>query len=89
MPKGSKINLVLGNGFGNSEVDLPNIVGLTISEAMFSLKGASLMLGTVTYEGAIKDSSNAVIKLQTPVFNPDSLMKVNIGTKINVTVAQQ
>jgi hypothetical protein len=47
------------------------------------------MLGTVNYEGAIKDSSNAVIKLQAPVFNPDSLIKVNIGTKINVTVAQQ
>jgi beta-lactam-binding protein with PASTA domain len=89
IPKGSKIDLVLGNGYGSSEVDLPNITGLTINEAMFSLKGASLLLGNVTYEGTIRDTSNAVIKLQTPVFNPDSLTKVNIGTKINVVVTQQ
>jgi beta-lactam-binding protein with PASTA domain len=88
IPKGSKVDLVLGNGYGSSEVELPNIVGLTISEAMFSLKGASLMLGVITYEGAIRDSSNAVIKLQTPIFNPDSLTKVNIGTRINVIVSQ-
>jgi beta-lactam-binding protein with PASTA domain len=89
IPKGSKIDLVLGNGYGTSEVDLPNIVGLTLSEAMFSLKGASLMLGIISYEGSIRDTSNAVIKLQTPLFNSDSLIKVNIGTKINVIVSQQ
>ncbi|OAQ40613.1 serine/threonine protein kinase [Pedobacter psychrophilus] len=89
VPKGSKINLVLGDGFGASEVELPNLVGLTLSEAMFSLKGASLTLGSITYEGAVKDSLSAVIKYQTPLYNPDSLIKVNIGTNINVVISNQ
>ncbi|MBK0381850.1 PASTA domain-containing protein [Pedobacter sp. SD-b] len=87
VPKGSKINLILGDGYGASEVELPNLVGLTLSEAMFSIKGASLRLGTISYQGAITDSLSAVIKFQTPAYSPDSLIKVNIGTNINVVLS--
>ncbi|MBD3749104.1 MAG: PASTA domain-containing protein [Sphingobacteriales bacterium] len=87
IPKGSKIDLILGDGNGASEVQLPDLVGLTLSEATFSLKGASLNLGSVTYQGAIKDSANAVIILQTPSVVPDSVVKVSIGTPINVILS--
>lgn len=87
IPKGSKIDLILGDGNGASEVQLPDLVGLTLSEATFSLKGASLNLGSVTYQGAIKDSANAVIILQTPGVIPDSIVKVSIGTPINVILS--
>lgn len=89
IPKGSRIDLILGDGFGASEVELPNLIGLTLSEAMFSIKGGSLTLGSTTYDGVIKDSANAVIILQTPTFIPDSVNKVSIGTRINLVLSNQ
>ena len=89
IPKGSRIDLILGDGFGASEVDLPNLVGLTLSEAMFSIKGASLTLGSKTYDGVIRDSANAVIIMQTPSIIPDTVNKVSIGTRINVVLSNQ
>ena len=89
IPKGSRIDLILGDGFGASEVDLPNLIGLTLSEALFSIKGASLTLGSKTYDGVIRDSANAVIIMQTPSFIPDSLNKISIGTRINLVLSNQ
>ena len=89
IPKGSRIDLILGDGFGASEVDLPNLIGLTLSEAMFSIKGASLTLGITTYDGVVRDSANAKIIMQTPSFIPDSLNKISIGTRINLVLSNQ
>ena len=89
IPKGSRIDLILGDGFGASEVDLPDLIGLTLSEAMFSIKGASLTLGSTTYDGVVRDSANAKIIMQTPNFIPDSLNKISIGTRINLVLSNQ
>ncbi len=89
IPKGSKIDLVLGDGFGASEVELPNLVGLTLGEAKFSLKGSSLTLGDLSYEGLIRDSADAIIKHQYPMYNPDSTHKVSIGTKVSLVLSEQ
>ena len=88
IPKGSRISLVLGDGMGAELVDVPNLTGLTLSEAIFSIKGASLNLGMVTYEGAVKDSSLAVIISQTPSV-ADSVIKANMGSKINVVLSDK
>lgn len=89
IPKGSRIDLVLGDGYGASEVDLPNLVGLTLGEARFSLKGASLTLGDLNYEGVIRDSANAIIKRQYPEYGLDSINKVGIGTRINLVLSNE
>ncbi len=89
IPKGSRIDLVLGDGYGASEVELPNLVGLTLSEAMFSIKGASLALGELSYEGIVQDSMSAVIKHQYPGYQTDTLTKVNIGTRINLVLSNE
>ncbi|MFA6278129.1 MAG: PASTA domain-containing protein [Pedobacter sp.] len=88
LPTGSRINLTLGDGRGNEDVELPNLVGLTKDEARFSLKGSMLTLGTVTYEGAITDSANAIVILQYPLV-ADTLIKVKIGTSINITLSNK
>jgi beta-lactam-binding protein with PASTA domain len=88
LPKGSRINFVLGDGRGNEEVELPNLTGLTIDEAKFSLKGSMLTIGTITYEGTITDTANAVIVSQFPLAT-DSLSKVRIGTPINITLTNK
>jgi beta-lactam-binding protein with PASTA domain len=89
IPKGSRINLVLGDGKGSYEVDLPDLTGLTLSEATFVLKnGASLNLGTVEYQGIIRDSANAVIIRQIPSLS-DSITKVTIGSTIDVILSDE
>lgn len=85
---GSRIDLVLGDGRGSEEVDIPQLVGLTVDEAKFSLKGSMLTLGNIIYEGAITDSANAVITKQDPM-PADSVTKVSIGTRINITLSNK
>ena len=66
IPKGSVIDLVLGDGLGNTRVPVPDLVGLTKGEALFVLKGSSLNIGTVFYERTTRDSSNAKVYKQSP-----------------------
>ncbi len=86
IPKGSKIDLVLGDGMGASEVEVPDFRGLTLSEAKFSLKGSSLTLGEVYYEGVVSDSASATVVAQYPPVQ-DSIVKVSIGTRINLVLS--
>ncbi len=88
VPKGSRIDLVLGDGLGASEVDIPNLLGLNLNEARLSLLGSSLILGTVIYEGTVIDSVNAKVIKQFPALS-DTLNKVSIGTQIDVTLGNQ
>jgi beta-lactam-binding protein with PASTA domain len=87
LPKGSKIDLVIGNGQGPSEVDVPDLTNDDLNTAKFVINGAKLTLGTITYEGAITDSTSVVVVAQSPM-KTDSLSKVSIGTRINLTVSQ-
>ena len=87
LPKGSKLDLVLGNGEGASEVDIPDLVNQDIDAAKFAIKGAGLTLGIVTYQGSVTDSTALVVIAQSPM-KTDSASKVSIGTRINLTVTQ-
>ncbi len=86
IPKGSTISLVLGDGKGASEVDLPDVVGLSLPEAIFSLKGSSLETGSIFYEGTITDSTTAKVIKQYPAVS-DSLSKVPIGTHVDLILS--
>lgn len=88
IPRGSRIDFTLGDGRGSEEVDIPDLIGLTESEARFSLKGSMLVLGSTIYEGQVTDSANAVIIRQTP-FAIDTLTKVKIGTPIHVVLSNK
>ncbi|MCJ8209551.1 PASTA domain-containing protein [Mucilaginibacter sp. RS28] len=87
LPKGSKVDLVLGDGAGASEVDIPEVVNLDLDAARFAIKGAGLAIGSITYQGSITDSTNLVVISQFPM-KTDSLSKTSIGTRINLTVSQ-
>lgn len=87
LPKGSKIDLVLGDGSGATQVDIPDLVNQDLDAARFVLKNGGLALGTITYEGTITDSTNLVIVAQSPM-KTDSVSKISNGTRINLTVTQ-
>ena len=86
IPKGSSISLLLGDGKGASEVDLPNVLGYTLPEAIFAIKGSSLETGSIFYEGTITDSTTAKVIKQYPAVS-DSLSKVPIGTHIDLILS--
>jgi len=87
LPKGSRIDLVLGDGKGASEVDIPDLANQELDAAKFVISQSGLTLGTVTYEGNITDSNKVVVKSQMPM-RTDSTTKTSIGTRINLTVTQ-
>jgi beta-lactam-binding protein with PASTA domain len=87
IPKGSRIDLVLGNGEGASEVEIPDLVNQDLDAAKFVIKNGGLTLGTITYQGSITDSTSLVVVSQSPI-KTDSLSKVSNGTRINLTVSQ-
>lgn len=80
--KGSAITLVLGNGRGSSEIEIPLLTGLTLSEAKFALLGLGLTVGNVT--GDISDSTSARVISQSPDVNERF---ISIGSPINLTLS--
>ncbi|WP_343565491.1 PASTA domain-containing protein [Sphingobacterium sp.] len=84
IPKGSRIDLVLGNGLGANEVEIPNLIGLPLNEAKFALSGAGLGLGTVTYDPNVTDTTTAVISVQSPGVEKGL---TSLGAKIDVTLS--
>ena len=84
--KGSMIDLVLGDGVGTSKVAVPELVGLTKSEALFVLKGSSLNVGAVIYDENIRDSLTAKIYRQFPL--PSDSASINEGEAIDIYLTQ-
>ena len=88
IPKGSKINLVLTDGIGETKVDVPNLIGRTLVEAKWTLTLLKLQLGYVGWDKSVKDSSTAVIYKQMPDFNPSAPQKVNFGEAVDIYLTQ-
>ncbi|MDT3405410.1 PASTA domain-containing protein [Mucilaginibacter terrae] len=87
LPKGSVVDLVLGDGAGANEVDIPDLLNQDLDAARFAIRGAGLSIGNITYEGSITDSTNLVVVRQFPM-RTDSTAKTSIGTRVNLTVTQ-
>lgn len=64
--KGSSIDLIVGNGLGNSEIPMPNLIGLTFEEAKFVLQSSNLTLGITIFDKDIVDSASAFVYRQSP-----------------------
>lgn len=50
VPKGAKIDLVVGDGLGNQVFKVPDLIGLTYEDAEFSIIGSGLKVGDIHYE---------------------------------------
>jgi beta-lactam-binding protein with PASTA domain len=65
IPQGSRISLVIGNGLGNTELAVPDVIGMTVAEAVAILSSNNLMVVPV-YDADVRDTANAKIYRQTP-----------------------
>ncbi len=86
VPIGSTIDLILGNGLGNTRIDVPLLIGLTLSEAKFAIDANGLALGAVSFEESITDSSSAKIYMQIP--DPGSDNQIRVGEPIDLFLKQ-
>lgn len=50
LPKGSRVDLVIGDGKGTTRFVVPELVGLTQEEAEYAILGSGLVVGIVTNE---------------------------------------
>lgn len=63
---GSSIDLVVGDGIGDFEMDVPDLVGLTVAEARNILQSSNIELGAIIATDAVSDTATAFIAAQKP-----------------------
>jgi len=64
--RNSTIELLVGDGLGNTLIPIPNLQGLTLEDATFLLKASSLDIGAKVYDDDVTDKANAVVYRQIP-----------------------
>jgi beta-lactam-binding protein with PASTA domain len=87
LPKGSKLELILGDGLGASEFPIPDLINQDLDAAKMAIIGARFTIGSIEYQGAITDSNNVIVVAQYPM-PTDSAAKASIGTPFSLTVKQ-
>lgn len=81
IPKGTVVDLVIGKGLSDEEIDVPCFFGLTAREAMHKLSEVSLSAGSVIYDNP-KDSLSSKVYKQYPECS--SSKSINMGEAIDL-----
>lgn len=63
---GSKIDLVIGGGVQQEQIAVPNLLGMTVSEAKVMLEARGIVLASIIGTGNIRDTANAFVYKQNP-----------------------
>lgn len=79
--KGSKIDLVVGDGNGNQNLLAPNLIGMDLTDAEFLLLGSGLRIGKKTYNATDSVASGKVY-LQNPAMGTE----MNVGDTIDLWI---
>lgn len=66
IPMGSKVDFILGSGVGDDEFNVPNLTGLTYSEAIGVLNAKAIGLGALILVDGVKDTATAFVVKQNP-----------------------
>lgn len=81
--KGSKIDLVVGDGRGAASFEVPNVMGMDAEEAEFAIVGGGFKMGEIQYETADGKTPNTVLRQVPPAG-----VKASIGEKIDLWVVE-
>jgi beta-lactam-binding protein with PASTA domain len=87
--QGSVISLVLGNGIGEIEFSVPNLVGMKFSDAKALLESNGLSFLVVLLDAGVTDTMNAYIREQYPPrFSEEGKrIKIRPGQTIDVKLS--
>jgi beta-lactam-binding protein with PASTA domain len=81
--KGSTVDLVVGDGEGNTEFDVPNVVGMPVDEASVLLVGQGLQIGSINYVQEAGKPRDMVVR-QRPVAGEGA--KIKVGQLVDIWV---
>jgi beta-lactam-binding protein with PASTA domain len=85
IPKGSKIDLVVGRGLSDEKTAAPNLIGMYLEDGINRITSRYLNVGAVIYDGSIvdfEDSVFAFIWKQRPVYDDETLL--NLGSTVDI-----
>jgi len=82
IPKGSKIDLVVGDGIGKVIFEMPDARGLEVEEAKILILGSNLEVGEIKYIDAPEEVPGTVISQ-----NPMPEVMIRIESKVDLWVA--
>lgn len=85
IPKGSKIDLVLGQGMHGERTGIPLLIGLKLNDAVNRIIEASLNVGKIRFDETIstlKDSLDARVYSQYPAFMENA--SLSFGTRVDI-----
>lgn len=90
IPQGSVIDLVLGSGLANVDMQVPDLFGMTYAEAKRQLDSFGISMVPVS-DGDVQDPNNAFIYKQDPGrYTPDRrLNRIRAGQMIDVWLSAQ
>ena len=91
LPKGSKIDLIVGDGFGNREFETPDLSGMDYEDAEVAALGSGLQIGSIIYQKTAymrKDPKELMDSLNIQFIvtkqNPSAGEKVRIGEEVDI-----
>lgn len=85
--QGAKIDLVLGEGIGNTSTQVPFLISLNLETAKEKLMQSALNLGSTIYIGKIKDTSATVVVRQIPEYQEGN--ELRLGQSVDIFLAQE
>ena len=84
--KGSTVDLVVGDGEGNTEFEVPNVVGMPEDEASVLLVGQGLQIGSINYVQEAGKPKGSVVR-QRPTAGEGAMIRV--GQLVDIWVNGQ
>lgn len=83
--KGTKVDLEVGDGLGNQEFAVPNLLNMPADEATTLLVGQGLQLGEVFYQSAQDSETDGTVVKQRPTAAPGATIRM--GQLVDIWVA--
>lgn len=94
--KGSKIDLVVGDGLGNTILEVPDLEGMELEDAEFTIVGSGLKVGSVLFRNpdlSDRDPKNALQQIEKRLVivkqSPGPGRKLRIGQEVDIWLDEQ
>lgn len=87
VPRGTIIDLVLGDGLGSTKIPVPYLIGRRYDEAEFKLKGYSLNIGALVIDDGVRDTAGAIVYKQFPAYGAGNTIRM--GEPIDLFLARE
>jgi len=86
VPVGTKVRLVVGFGRGTEEVEVPNVIGMTMQDARRMLLSHRLTVGAVSYDASAEEGVPQYVYRQTPSAGEKLIEGETVALKLSADI---